>query len=77
MPESEKPAAPTTTSTTATNKQQPTQPTVQQLHANATKLAAAGDCAQVRTIAKQIAAKDPKYYRENIAPDASLAGCLK
>jgi hypothetical protein len=67
----EKPVAPTTSA----NKQQPQ--TVQQLHASARKLATAGDCAQVRTLAKQIAAKDPTYYRANIATDSSLAGCLK
>lgn len=55
---------------------QPSQ-TVQQLHATAKKLASAGDCAQVRTLAKQIAAKDAKYYRDNIATDSLLATCLK
>jgi len=67
----EKPVAPAT----SVNKQQPQ--TVQQLHASARKLATSGDCAQVRTLAKQIAAKDPTYYRANIATDSSLAGCLK
>lgn len=61
--------------TTSTDKQPAL--TVQQMHTNARKLATAGECAQVRTVAKQIAAKDAKYYRNNIATDSLLATCLK
>ena len=51
-------------------------PTIKQLHARARTAAAAKDCATVRSLAKQIAAKDAAYYRANIATDAALAACL-
>lgn len=52
------------------------EPTVKQLHARARTAAAKNDCATVRALAKQIARQDAAYYRANIAPDTTLAGCL-
>lgn len=60
----------------ATKKKVSKSPPVSQLLEQCRSAAARGDCAAMRALAQRIANQDAKFYRDQVASDASLGKCL-